>query len=95
MGGQKKAGLCVHPICRACGTKRRIGDPGGSGNTYAKFQASSASTTILQKPSDKSILKKIMVSPAGTSSIKSKILRRTFPSSFTGFSGANMEWWCH
>eukprot|EP00978_Attheya_sp_CCMP212_P011516 scaffold28418_cov82-Attheya_sp.AAC.1 len=63
--------------------------PRGSGNTYAKFQASSASTTILQKPSDKSSLEKFMVSPAGTSNIKSKILRRTLPSSFTGFSGAN------
>eukprot|EP00978_Attheya_sp_CCMP212_P023784 scaffold73576_cov56-Attheya_sp.AAC.8 len=87
---QKRAGLCVHPICRACGTTRRIGDLGESGNTYAKFQASSASTTILQKPSDKSIfLEKFMVSPAGTSNIKSKILRKTLPSSFTGFSSAN------
>jgi hypothetical protein len=60
------------------------------GSVYAKFHLQLSATNIRQKPSERSILAKLIISSAGTAAINWSNRARTRPTSLTGYAGDSL-----
>ena len=85
---QEYSALSTHPICSADGTTNLIGMPGGSGITYTKFHFLSYYTSILQKPSDRSILVRMKISSVTSNLMKWRMRCNMLPIYLTVSYGA-------